>query len=514
MKARNEQMEDWIGEEFRKAGSTPEHCPVFAEIFQTVFNSILNDNKIDALDSPNQLLDEDEPEWGTVQQFIEEETPKFFRHYLTQLDAGHSREFARIFALKVHELCDDTKQELEQASRAAFEAIRISWDCAMSNPAYAEAHAVCLHQGRSVRFADKCAEYLFDADLSLSRAQAKADTYEKTLEARLAKGYPLVRATGFAEYMVRSDLSGDPSHAEAFARVYEEQASAGKSHSEAYYYADVFLDYYSRFCGDWEESESEGDNDRARIHTEGHLRVRSKGFDPSGYAEEFASNYATMPKRDNRSMDEWLAVAEFRTDIAMKARSLNRAHRFDKICDHGTVYLNLETQRTAGEMGGWEKRGQLGVSIAVTISSQGPRVFTEDEIPQLAGVLAHAERVVGYNLRNFDLKVLAGYAGFSTGKARIFDLLDEVERAAGCRVSLQALASATLGTTLSPNSLDMVKYWKEGRVLEVIEGCSNDVFAIKALDEHARERGELFYCPHGSQERRRIAVTGSRCATD
>lgn len=498
MKTRDERMEEWMREEFRKTGSAAEHYPVFAELFRAVFNG----EKIDALDFPDRLVEEDEPDFGTVRGYIEERSPELFRHYLKCLDDGHSAEFARIFALKVYEQCDD----VERASHDAFEAIRTGWDCVMSNRAYAEARAVCLHRGRSALYAEKCAEYLIDGDLCFSRAQEKAGTFEKTFTDCIAKGYPEVRAKAFADYLVRPDVSGDRSYAEAFARVYEEQIAAGSSHTDAWNYADTFVDYYQRFCGDWEESESDGDNDRARIHATGDLRGRGKGFDRTEYAERFASFYEGASKRPDQPLDELLAEVEALTDVSMKERALRRAHRDDKGCIHGTVYLDLETRRTAAEAGGWDKLDQLGVSIAVTIASDGPRVFTEDKIQKLAGVLAHAERIVGYNLRNFDLKVLDGYTGFSIGKARIVDLMDEVERAAGHRVSLQTLASATLGISLSRDSLDLVKCWKQGRVLDVIEGCSNDVFAIQALHEYAMKHGELFYFAHEDKQRERIAL--------
>jgi hypothetical protein len=502
MKTRDERMEEWIREEFQKNGSAPEHYPIFAELFQMVFNSILNGKKIDALECPDQPLDADDPNW-TVRETIEKRSPEFFQHYLKRLEEGHSTAFARFFALKAYEHDEDA----ERASRDAFDALRTGSDCDMSNPAYAEAHAVCLHQGRSTLYAEKCAEYLIHSDLSFSRAQVRAGTYERMFEECIAKGAPLVRAKAFAEYMVRPDGSGDRSYAEAFARAYEEQVVAGKSPSDARIFANSFVTYCDQFCGsDWEESESNGCNDRARIHAAGDFRARGKGFDRTEYAEKFASFYDSAPQRIDQPLADLLAEVEASTDVAMKERALRRARRDDQGCRHGTVYLDLETRRTAAEAGGWDKLGQLGVSIAVTVSSDGPRIFTEDKISKLAGILAQAERVVGYNLRHFDLKVLEGCAGFLIGKACTVDLLDEVERAAGRGVSLQVLASATLGITLSHDSLDMVKCWKEGRVLDVIDGCCNDVFAIKALDEYAREHGELFYFPPGSQQRERIAV--------
>ena len=183
MKTRDERFEEWMQDEFQKTGSAAIHYPVFAELFGRVFNSILNGEKIDALDCPEQPLDAESPELGTVREVIEQRIPELLGHYLKCLDEGHSPEFARIFALKIDEHCDD----VERASHDAFDAIRTGWDCTMSNRAYGEAYAVCLHQGRGVLFAEKCSEYLIDGDLSFSRAKTKAAAYEKTLDACMAK---------------------------------------------------------------------------------------------------------------------------------------------------------------------------------------------------------------------------------------------------------------------------------------------------------------------------------------
>lgn len=87
MKTRDERMEEWMREEFLKTGSAQEHYRVFAELFGTVFNSI-NGEKIDALECPDQPLDSESPELGTVREIIEQSSPKLFRHYLECLDFG------------------------------------------------------------------------------------------------------------------------------------------------------------------------------------------------------------------------------------------------------------------------------------------------------------------------------------------------------------------------------------------------------------------------------------------
>ena len=485
MKNKDERMEDWMREEFQKTSSGDEHYLAFTELFRAVFNG----EKGDALDCPDRLVEENDPDLGTVREYIEARSPELFRQYLKCLNDGHSAEFAHIFALKYHEQYDD----VERASIEAFAVFRAS------NRAYEEAQTVCIHQGRSTLYAEKCAGYLTDSDIGFSDAQAKAQRYEREFNDCIAKGFPEIRAKAFAEYMCNPENSDDRSFAEAYARVYEEQVAAGVSHTNAHYYADTFVNYYQLFGGDWDESEADGDVDRARILTMGDLRARGKGFDRNDYAKVFESHYERVPERSGQSEAERLAEIEMRTDVAMKERALRRAHRDDKECPRGTVYLDLETRRTADEVGGWDKLSELGVSVAVAITSAGPRVYTEETIQKLSDILARADRIVGYNLHNFDLKVLSGYAGFSIGNAQIVDLLDEVERTARYRVPLRLLASTTLSIDLHHDSLDMVNFWKSGRILDVIEGCGKDVFAIKALHEHACEKGALFPVPvsHG-----------------
>lgn len=342
-------MEEWMREEFRKTGGEMEQYPVFTELFTKVFNGILRGVKIDALDCPNQLLQDDEPGFGTVQRVVVEDSLKLFEKFLARLAAGHSRAFARIFALKLY----DHAFEDEGAARDAFDAIRAGHDCVISNQAYAEAYAVCLHQGRSILFAEKCAEYLITCDFSFSCAQTKADIYEKAFAACISKSYPMDRAKAYAQYFALNDGSG---FSEAFARAYEEQIELGKSPNAAWNYAETFVSYYSRFCGyDWDEGELDGSNDRARIHALGDLRANGKGLDRTEYAEMFALHYESTPKLTDQPLAERLAEIESLTDVAMKELILKRANRSDKGCAHATVYLSVETRRTAAEAGGLDK---------------------------------------------------------------------------------------------------------------------------------------------------------------
>jgi len=170
-----------------------------------------------------------------------------------------------------------------------------------------------------------------------------------------------------------------------------------------------------------------------------------------------------------------------------------------------SIYLNLETQRTANDAGGWFPE-KMGVSVAVVLDGTQTRIFTEKDISALAAVLESAERVIGYNLEGFDLKVLSGYPEIDLGRIRHLDLLQDLQRVAEKRVMLWSAVEATLGLTTESDGIQMVKCWKNGEIEKVIDHCSSVTRGIKALHEYGREHGHVFYSPDEDGERLRLEV--------
>ncbi len=77
------------------------------------------------------------------------------------------------------------------------------------------------------------------------------------------------------------------------------------------------------------------------------------------------------------------------------------------------VYLDLETQRTANDAGGWNRKGNMRMSIGVTYSTKTGRyeVFSEARVHELIERLRRADLVVGFNVLNFDYHVSDGIHG-------------------------------------------------------------------------------------------------------
>ncbi len=172
------------------------------------------------------------------------------------------------------------------------------------------------------------------------------------------------------------------------------------------------------------------------------------------------------------------------------------------------VYFDLETQRTANDAGGWDKKRDMLMSLGVTYSTRTGeyRIFPEARVQELIGQLLKADLVVGFNVINFDYEVLMGYTILDLPhQCRTLDMLVEIERTLGHRLGLDALASATLGVGKTGDGLDAIRWWREGRLMEIAEYCCFDVKCTKLVHEYGAQNGNLFYNDR-FQQRKSVAV--------
>lgn len=176
------------------------------------------------------------------------------------------------------------------------------------------------------------------------------------------------------------------------------------------------------------------------------------------------------------------------------------------------VYLDVETRRTAEDVGGWEKLSKRGVSVAVALADNQLRIFRQTNLKQLSDLLNSASLVVGYNIDNFDFKLLEAHRGVNLKAVRSLDLMWEIANVTGYRIGLSNLASATLGRAPLTQGLDLVTFWKAGKIDKVIEGCCNDVLALKAVHDHAREHGKLFYLDRNTKRRIEVLFANEEVA--
>ncbi len=170
--------------------------------------------------------------------------------------------------------------------------------------------------------------------------------------------------------------------------------------------------------------------------------------------------------------------------------------------------LDVETRRSAAEVGGWTRPDLMGVSIAVLYDS-GSDSFTdyqEHEIPALAERLPGFDLVVGFNIIRFDYAVLAGIHPFRYAALPTLDMLQAVHERLGYRLKLDNLAQATLDVGKSADGLQALKWWQEGRLDEIAKYCRQDVAVTRDLYLFGREnRYVLFQNKAGQKARLPVA---------
>lgn len=171
----------------------------------------------------------------------------------------------------------------------------------------------------------------------------------------------------------------------------------------------------------------------------------------------------------------------------------------------GFAVLDLETRRSAAEVGGWHLADRMGVSCAVLYDSTENRFleYFEEQLPEMFDRLDRFDRIVGFNVKRFDYRVLSAYTGRDFDKVPTVDLLEVVHQVLGFRLSLDHLAGATLGRKKTAGGLQALQWWKEGRIAELLAYCRRDVEITRDLYVFGRENGYVLF---DDREGRRMRV--------
>ena len=163
------------------------------------------------------------------------------------------------------------------------------------------------------------------------------------------------------------------------------------------------------------------------------------------------------------------------------------------------VILDLETQRAFSETGKYDPR-KLGVSyvgicrrqMAAHNRNAGEELgFFENELVELWPILEQADRIIGFNILGFDFPVLSAYYHGDVSSFRILDILEEVKKQAGHRVSLNAIAKETLGRQKSGSGLDALTFYEQGKLDELAKYCLDDVRITRDVYDYGLAHKEL-----------------------
>lgn len=172
------------------------------------------------------------------------------------------------------------------------------------------------------------------------------------------------------------------------------------------------------------------------------------------------------------------------------------------------LVLDIETQKLAREVGGWKNAHLMRVSVAVVYDSMEDRffVYREDDIDALIAHLERAQLIVGFNIKRFDYSVLGAYTSRDLNSLPTFDILEQVFKLLGFRLSLDHLAKETLNMEKTADGLTAVQWFCEGDMERLADYCQQDVALTRDLFEYGLKNSHLIYREKQGGRRLRLLV--------
>jgi len=161
------------------------------------------------------------------------------------------------------------------------------------------------------------------------------------------------------------------------------------------------------------------------------------------------------------------------------------------------IFFDLETKLWSTEVeGGWSNIPAFGMSVAVTWNDgHGFQTWLEKDASELVKELERTDKVIGFNSVGFDYEVLSAYVpnvhDLLDGKS--FDILADIYRRLGFRVSLDNICSATLGKGKSGRPEDAIRWYRQGEIDKVVSYCQMDVELTRDIYRYGQEHGFVCY---------------------
>ena len=156
------------------------------------------------------------------------------------------------------------------------------------------------------------------------------------------------------------------------------------------------------------------------------------------------------------------------------------------------IVFDLETQNIFQEVNSSDPAA-LDISVATVYDSETDKytTVTIDELETLWPILEQADALVGYNSNHFDIPLLNKYYPGDLTQIKSIDILEDIKASLGRRLRLDSVAQATIGAKKSADGLQAVRWWREGKIKEIMKYCEQDVKVTKKVFDYAREHGHV-----------------------
>lgn len=171
--------------------------------------------------------------------------------------------------------------------------------------------------------------------------------------------------------------------------------------------------------------------------------------------------------------------------------------------------FDLESQRDAKSVGGWDNISDMKMSVGVVWNSLKNDFFVyyENQVHDLIQHLMSGPRVIGYNHLYFDYTVLSGYAKDqdknkllqTLKQQKNLDLMLDLKSRLGFRLKLDSLVRATLEMGKSADGLQALIWYQEylagdpEKLIKIMEYCKQDVAVTRDLYLYGLKHREVSY---------------------
>ena len=119
--------------------------------------------------------------------------------------------------------------------------------------------------------------------------------------------------------------------------------------------------------------------------------------------------------------------------------------------------------------------------------------YGENEVNALIEELRRADLVVGLTACVSIMKCWSGTILFDIEQLKTLDMLVELQKTLQHRLSLDSIAHATLGVEKTSEGLQAIRWFKEGKMLEIAEYCCYDVKITRMVHEYGQSNKKLHY---------------------
>jgi len=177
------------------------------------------------------------------------------------------------------------------------------------------------------------------------------------------------------------------------------------------------------------------------------------------------------------------------------------------------VFFDVETKKFFDETGTFNPE-DLGVSIVSVYTRKlddefkeiegKMQSFFETDFEKMWDLFQEADRIIGFNSIRFDVPALKPYSPPHFPKLPHFDILDEIRKTHGRRVSLNALAKDTLNKAKIDSGVNAILYWQKGdpKSLELLRKyCEDDVVLTRDIYDFVLKNGILRFKDHWNNPR-------------